>query len=62
MNGDFQLITKDIITNLSNGIDNNDESDIAEGPVSATTSTLTKTNSNGERNDMATKRKEQLHL
>ena len=60
MNGDFQLITKDIITNLSNGIDNYDESDIAEGPVSATTSTLTKTNSDVERNDMATKRKEQL--
>lgn len=35
MNGDFQLITNDIITSLSNGIDNYDESDLADESIPA---------------------------
>ena len=44
MNGDFQLITNDVITNLSNGIDNYDESDPVKESTCASTDKISKAN------------------
>ena len=48
LSGDFQLITNDIITSLSNGTDNNDESDLKESTAVNTADSGSAKNDTGE--------------